>query len=377
MKRLIAMLLVLVFLLTACSGNQDNDVTNSGNSNETSEVSQPDDSQPDDSSASENVAENDNNELVEYFFQKANDVVVTDTDVTFFDDGSGTYVTIKKNPQNASVLYGSLACLWYEAGGTIPLIVGGKSSTAMYISQLGRDVTQDEGVTVIVDTPTGTNWDVESILAAQPDLIVTSVGLKGYETISGPAQAVGIPVIGIDYDGVQDYLKWFKVFCNLNGHPELWDEAAVVTGQKIIDTVSKVPEDVDAPRAVILTVASGKLVAYTHASQPGVIFADLGGINLVDEDGTSSAANIDINLEEIYALDPDMIFVSERLAEPGATMEQLLEMVGEDPVWQSLDAVKEGKIYSLERSLYFEKANKRYDESYTIMAQYMYPDCEF
>ena len=53
--------------------------------------------------------------------------------------------------------------------------------------------------------PTGIGADSGS--ESRPDVV--STGMKGYSTISGPAAAAGIPVIGINYDAVQDYLKWF------------------------------------------------------------------------------------------------------------------------------------------------------------------------
>ena len=161
--------------------------------------------------------------------------------------------------------------------------------------------------------------------------------MKGYSTISGPAAAAGIPVIGINYDAVQDYLKWFKVFCNLNGQPELWDNIADATAQDIISIVSKVPEVEKAPTAVILVLSSDVLKAYTYDSQPGVILAELGGVNLVDPNKEGSAASVEISMEDLFALDPDMILLSEF---GNTTLDTLKDLYGEDPVWQALRAVQ-------------------------------------
>lgn len=198
--------------------------------------------------------------------------------------------------------------------------------------------------------------------------------MKGFETISGPAEAAGIPVIGIDYDAVQDYLKWFKVFCSLNGQPQLWDSVADRTAQGVIDVVSRVPEEGQAPRAVILVISSDVLKAYTGASQPGVILKELGGVNLADPDNTQTASSVEISMEDLYAMDPDLIFLSE-FGE--TTLDTLKELYGEDPVWNSLDAVKENKLFALEKALFHNKANQKYDQSYRSMAQILYPDTDF
>lgn len=321
-------------------------------------------------------AEELNNEVVEYYFQKANEVEVTDTHVIFTDDGSGQVVSIEKDPQNVAILYGSLVCLWYEAGGTVPLTVGGTSAVALYEEQIGRDVTQDEGVKVVTESSSGTAWDVESILAERPDLIITSVGMKGYSTIEGPASAVGIPVIGIDYDGVQDYLKWFKVFCNLSGNAQLWEEVAERTATNIINVVSQVPAEADAPTAVILIYTSNTMKAYTSATLAGQILNELGGVNLVDPDATAEKSSVELSLEELYAMNPDYLFLNWYSTE-GEMYEQLMAFVEGNPVWDALSAVKNDKFILLDKGLFFNKANRRYDESYLTMAQILYPDVDF
>ncbi len=372
MKKILAMLLALamVFSLAACAGETQNSAPPATDTPAAENTPAP--AQSEEPSEAPQV----DSKVVDFYLQKANEVKVTDDAVIFTDDSGRGELTIQKNPQNAAVLYGSLACLWYEAGGTVQVAVGGKSSIELYKEQIGRDFTTDEGVTIAAESSSGTNWDVETILATKPDLIVCSVGMKGYETIGGPAEAAGIPVIAIDYDGVQDYLKWFKVFCNLNGQPELWDSIADATAQEIIDIVSSVPEVDQAPTAVILVVSAHTLKAYTFASQPGVILSELGGVNLVDPDSSESAASLEISLEDIYALDPDIIFLSE-FGEVGATMTELMEMVGDNPVWQSLRAIQGDRFITLDKSLYHNKANHRYDEAYRVMAQYLYPDSQF
>ena len=161
------------------------------------------------------------------FLAKADEVVVTDDSVIFPDAASETPLEIAKNPSKPAVLYGSFVTLWYEAGGKAAGVIGGDSSIALYNLYIGRDVTQDEGVTVLAESSAGKNWSTENIIAFQPDLIICSTAMSGYKTISAPAEAANIPVVAMDYNDFSDYLKWFKVFCNLNGQPELWDSVAM------------------------------------------------------------------------------------------------------------------------------------------------------
>ena len=103
------------------------------------------------------------------------------------------------------------------------------------------------------------------------------------------------------------------------------------------------------------------------------MIADLGGVNIVDS-GTGEE-RITINLETVYASDPDVILVEGHDREDISVMME--EQYGNNPVWQSLDVVSEGRIYYLEKELFHNKPNRRFAEAYRILAQILYPDCEF
>ena len=386
MKKTIEILLLLSMLLffAGCSKQESSSfqtsASQSNSENQPAAFSQKSSLQSSGASSSSEVSSTSavksqfDNRVIDYYMSKANKVIVTNTHVTFTDDSGRGEISIEKNPKKVAVLYGSLTCLWYEAGGTAQSVIGGKSAAALYEEQIGRDITQDEGVKVVSNSLSGSNWDIETILAEQPDLIVCAIGMKGYATTSGPAETANIPVIGINYDTVQDYLKWFKVFCNLTGRPELWDSIAGKTASRVADVVSKVPESAESPRAVILVINSNILKAYTGKSQPGGILNELGGLNLADPDKNQTGSSIEISMEDLYALDPDLILFSEYGEAALATLD---ELYGNDPVWQSLNAVKEKKIYALERTLYHNKANQNYDKAYRAMAEMLYPDIQF
>ena len=367
MKKLIALLLAMIMVLSmAACGNTNADPTEGAKELET----------PTAAANEPTVAPTEpeavvDNTLVEYYMQKANEVVVTDTHVTFTDDSGRGEISIEKNPKNVAVLYPSLTCLWYETGATAPLIIGGKSGIELYNEQIGRDITKDEGVTIVSDSSSGGSWDVESILAHNPDLIVCSMGMKGYSTIGSTAEAANIPVIAIQYDHVQDYLKWFKVFCNINGHPEAWEAVANATAEEIIEIVSKVPADVEVPKVAVLGIVSGVLRAYGTEAAAGTILNELGGINVFD-DGSAPFESVDIDLEQLYAANPDIILINQR-GDKGATEEQLNEIVAGNPVWEGIPAVQKGIIF-LEKGLFHNKPNHRYQEAYLTMGQILYPE---
>ncbi len=374
MKRIITLLLAttMLFSFAACSSEPAAPIDNTPSATNAPGTDAPADSLVDEAPAEE-PAEITDNTLAEYYLQKANEVVVTDTHVTFTDDSGRGEISIEKNPKNAAILYGSLACLWYEAGGTAQMAIGGDSNTTLYNEQIGRDIAEDEGVNVVADTNLGSKWDVEAILAQNPDLIVCSMGMSGYETIGATAEAAGVPIIAIQYDHVQDYLKWFKVFCNLTGHPELWESVGNATAEEIVDIVSRVPADAEQESVMLLTVSSGKLRIYGTEAAPGTILKELGGYNVAEADSADDFTYREVDLEQVYAMNADMILITQ-MGDEGETKKQLEELVGGNPVWEDLNAVKNDRVYFLEKGLFHNKPNHRYQEAYLKMAQLLYPE---
>ena len=387
MKRIYAVLMCMILASASLAGcaqsggdsKADSSVQESSKekSSAAEESSAVEESSEAESSAEESKAEENTElkaELRAKFLEKADQVIVEADSVTF-EDASSETVTIQKNPQKTVNLYGSFTTLWYEAGGTVEGCIGGDSAITLYQEYIGRDITQDEGVTVVATSSSGKKWDVESIVALQPDLIICSTAMSGYSTIQAPAEAAGIPVIAMSYNDFSDYLKWFKVFCNLNSQEELWDTVAMPALDSVVEILAKCPTE-DTPRVFSMFSGAESLQANTTNTVVGEMIEEMNAVNIVDEwENASGAERLDINLETVYAADPDIIVVQ---CHAGAEVaqQQIQEAYGENPVWQSLWAVQEGQVYYLEKELFHNKPNSRFAEAYQKLAEILYPDLE-
>ena len=197
MKKIFALLLCLCLLagaLTACRSTTpdggDNKQDSNGNGNNGNNTP---------SDGNDNGNEALKAALRAEFLKSADEVTVSDDSVTFKAATStdGSTVTVKKNPGKVVNLYGSFTTLWYEAGGTVIGCIGGDSSQALYVEYIGRDITTDDGMTVVATSSAGKRWDTENIISLKPDLIICSTAMSGYSTINGPATEAGIRVIAV------------------------------------------------------------------------------------------------------------------------------------------------------------------------------------
>lgn len=311
------------------------------------------------------------------FLKAANEVTVDDDSVTFSDASSAEgKITVKKNPAKVVNLYASFTTLWYEAGGSVTGCIGGESSQSLYTEYIGRDITADEGVTVVAASSSGKKWDTETIIALQPELIICSTAMSGYSTIESPAKAAGIPVIAVRYDDFSDYLKWFKVFCNLTGHADLWDSVAMKALDEVVEVLAEIPTG-KGPSVFSMFSGSNSLQANTSATVVGGMIDAMNATNIVDSwNNSTGAERMDINLETVFAANPEIIIIQCH-AGADAAKAQVEEIYGSNPVWLSLNAVKNGKVFFLEKTLFHNKPNRRFAEAYQKLAEILYPDVEF
>lgn len=360
-------MLLGVFALASCEKTQtpSDDTDNTSNT----EINIPSDS--DDDARKEQIKA----ELKNGFLKQADEVEVSEDSVTF-KDATGNSMTIKKNPTKTVNLYASFTTLWYEAGGSVSGCIGGSSSQELYEEYIGRDITADTDMTVVATSSSGKKWDTESIIALNPDLIICSTAMSGYSTIKAPAEAANIPVIAVNYEDFSDYLKWFKVFCNLTGHAELWDSIAMKTLDEVADILSSCPTE-NTPSVFAMFSGADSLQANTSATVVGSMINAMNATNIVDNwPNLTDADRLEINLETVFAADPDIIVIQ---CHAGADVakEAVEETYGSDPVWNSLTAVKEGRVYYLEKTLFHNKPNSRFFEAYLTLAGYLYPDTDF
>jgi len=309
-------------------------------------------------------------DLRAYFLEKADEVEVTETSVIFTDALSHEPKEIKKSPKTTVGLYASLTTLWYEAGGSVSGCIGGNSAQTLYGETVGRDITADDGMTVVSNAANPKKWDIEQIIALRPSLIICSTAMGGHTTIDAPAKAAGIPVIAAEYDDFRDYLKWFKVFCNLTGHPELWDSIAEGVLDEVVSIIGRLPEG-EEPSVFAMFADSESLQANTSNTVVGEMLRLMHALNIADMHNASGAERITIGLEAVYAADPDLIIIQCH-TDTETAKKTVEDTYGTSEVWNSLRAVREGRVYYLEKTLFHNKPNSRFAEAYSVLADILY-----
>jgi iron complex transport system substrate-binding protein len=72
-------------------------------------------------------------------------------------------------------------------------------------------------------------------------------------------------------------------------------------------------------------------------------------------------------MEAVLAAQPYHIFIAAMGSDTQAAMTSVEAMLADHPAWQTLDAVKHGRMYMMDRALFHLKPNDRWAEAYQTL----------
>lgn len=273
-----------------------------------------------------------------------------------FSDSLGRSVSVK-NPQRVVTLLGSFCDEWLLAGGSV--VGTANDSFTSFELGLGEEV---------VNIGSHIEPDVEKIVGLEPDFVIASSALDSQAQLLETLEKAGITVAFFEVNSFNDYLDTLKIFTEITGHEELYEEY----GTKVQKEIAAAKSQIDGRKPTVLFVrasASSVKVKKSTGTVGGEILADLDTVNIAD----SGSVLEDLSMEAIVAADPDYIFVTTQGSDTDAAMANVKKLMTDNPAWSSLRAVSDGNYYVIDKALYNSKPNARWGEAYQRLADIIYP----
>ena len=270
-----------------------------------------------------------------------------------FTDALGREVTVNA-PEKAAALLGSFAEVWTLAGGQLAAAPD-DAWNDMELS-LSEDVLNLGKINEL---------SLETLLSADPDFIIASsqirVDLEWLDTI----ESTDIPIAYFDVSDFDDYLAMLKICTDITGKDDLYQK----NGTDVKDTVDSVIADSaarvakkGAPEVLSLRASASYVRAKSSRGNVlGKMLDTLGCVNIADG---NDAFLEKISIEHIIERDPDFIFVVQTGDDKNGAQETLDAFIADNPAWSGLTAVKEGRVYFMDKRLYNLKPNARWGEAY-------------
>ena len=282
---------------------------------------------------------------------------------TFADD-LGREVTLEAAPRRVAALTGSYADIWCTAGGRNTLVASASDAWTDFDLGLGEEVANIGGAMGV---------SVEELLAAAPDLVLASTNIPSNQEMLPALEAAGVDVAFFSVDTFEDYLRMLEVCTGLTGSPEAYQTYGEAVAEEIEAARARAAAALEeqGPEKVLYIRASASVVKPKGSSGTvlGEMLADLGCINIADQDQSLLE---DLSMEAILAADPDKILIVLQGADPEPAKAQLEGEVLSNPAWQQLTAVREGRVYYMDKDLYHLKPNARWGEAYDHLVEILY-----
>ncbi len=210
--------------------------------------------------------------------------------------------------------------------------------------------------------------DLEKVVSLAPDYVILSADLTAHLALQDSLDTMGIPYGYFRVDVFEDYKALMAQFCNISGRADLFQVNVLDVEAEIHEIRAKIPETDSS--VMLLRAFSTGMKAKRDDNLAGQILKEFGLINIAD---SNESMLEDLSLEHIVKCDPDFIFAMTMGNEEGA-MQYLTDNATNNPVWQELSAVKEGKYHILPKELFHYKPNNRWSESYEYLAKLIWPE---
>ena len=272
-------------------------------------------------------------------------------------DDNGRTVTFDKKPERIVVTSASFLEPLYAVGGSVV----GRPESKTKVPPEAKEVPRIGRVYQI---------DAEKVIALKPDLVILNKGMN--EKLIDTLNANYIKTLVLDMKSYEDVKREIGIFAALTGEKE--------KGEAL---VQKMDADINAVRTSI--PQEKKRVAIIHSTGQGLSVQLDGSIagniaNILGWENTAAGMPaLDKNpdaapysMETLVAQNPDIIFVTSmgEEAEIRASMEA---MFAESPAWQSVGAIRDGRVYYLPQELFLFSPGIEYPKAVQYMARLVYP----
>lgn len=271
-----------------------------------------------------------------------------------FTDALDREVTVPKNPERAAALLGSFAEVWTLAGGEL--------AAAPDDAWVDLDLNLSDDVQNLGKV---NQLSMETLLSAEPDFIIASssvrVDLEWLDTI----EKTDIPIAYFDVSDFEDYLALLKICTDITGREDLYQKNGLDVKSAVDAVIEKSRERVaekGAPKVLSMRASASFVRAKSSRGNVlGKMLNTLGCENIADG---NDAFLEKISIEHIIESAPDFIFVVQSGDDTKGAREKLDQFIADNPAWEGLTAVKEERVFFLDKRLYNLKPNALWGEAY-------------
>lgn len=273
-----------------------------------------------------------------------------------FTDALERPVTVEKNPERVAALLGSFADVWALSGGSL--------------CAAPEDAWDDFGLALdgVVNIGGAHSPSLELLLSAKPEFVLASSATASNVEMRDALESAGITVAYFDVTNFEDYLKMLDICTEITGQKALYEQNGLLLQAQIEATKKAYAERnvADSEKKVLLlrTSATSIKAKGSRGTILGEMLADMGCVNIADSDKTILE---NLSVEAVIQEQPYHIFVVTMGNNTQAALTALDNLIAENPAWGSLEAIRQGRMHFMDKTLFNLKPNARWAEAYETL----------
>ena len=174
----------------------------------------------------------------------------------------------------------------------------------------------------------------------------------------------------------EDYLRVLKLFTQITGQPDRYETYGTALETRIQAAIDRCRAAFGEhpPKVLFLRASASSIRAKnSKGNVTGEMLADLGCVNIADSEDSLLE---NLSLEQILLQDPDHIFFVQSGDDTLGTKAAIEAFFAENPGWQQLTAVKNGRVHYLDKRLFNLKPNAYWADAYEQLEEILLEDLD-
>lgn len=272
-------------------------------------------------------------------------------------DVAGRKVKLQHKPERVVSLSTSYLGLIEAVGGKI---VGRASSKVASVPESMKSVPE---IGLVY------NINMENLLKLKPDLVLA--GKNMHEKFIPLIESNNINVIEFDAKTFNDVKNMVTILGDIYSTQDKAKAENEFLDKQISAITEKLPKD---KKQVVIMHATASSVTIEGANSiAGCVSDILGFENVAASVLKEKADKTPYSMEKLVEQNPEIIFITS-MGKPEEIENRLRMDLKNNPAWNSLTAVKAGKVYVLPENLFLINPGLRYPEAVKYMAKKVYPE---
>ncbi len=214
--------------------------------------------------------------------------------------------------------------------------------------------------------------DVEKVLACEPDLVIVNKGMN--EKLVDTLEGNGIQTLVVSGKTYADVQHEISMFAQVTGETAKGEQVLSDMDAQLAQVKEQIKGQ-STPRVAIIHSTTNGLSVQLPGSIAGSVAELLGWTNTA-ADLTPNKKHPDTapySLESLVAQNPDVLFITS-MGDIEAIKASMTQTMQENPAWQTIPAVRDGRVYYLPQNLFLLSPGLHYPEAAAYMAHCLYPE---